>query len=111
MRSNTQKRNVLPISILGLIRSNDLEIACDADTGGQKKSIVNLVSSTAEMATVDQTEPLIHLINNFSPSFDYANLTEKKSHKALIFRIKADSGKYIPKDNLSGHVLGHDTRI
>jgi len=111
MCSNTRKHNVLPVSILGQIRSNNLEIACDADSGGQKNSIVDLASNTAEIANADHSEPLIHLIDDFSLSFYYTKPIGKKSCKALINRIKADSGKYIPKDNLSGHDLRHETRI
>ena len=43
---------ILLISIHGLIRGHDLELGCDADTGGQTKYVLDLAHSLAEHENV-----------------------------------------------------------
>jgi len=92
------------ISIHGLIRSHDLELGRDADTGGQTKYVVDLAKALAEHDDVEQVDLITRRVADVNVSDDYANPTEVLSEKARIVRIDAGTEEYIPKEQLWDHL-------
>ena len=103
MGKNKAKYLVL-ISIHGLIRSHDLELGRDADTGGQTKYVVDLAKALAEHDDVEQVDLITRRVVDVNVSDDYANPTEVLSDKARIVRIDAGPEEYIPKEQLWDHL-------
>ena len=60
------------ISPHGLIRSKNLELGRDADTGGQTKYVVELASALAERSEVHRVEILTRRIFDSEISADYS---------------------------------------
>ncbi len=104
MRKNNKAKYLVLISIHGLIRSHDLELGCDADTGGQTKYVVDLAKALAEHDDVEQVDLITRRIVDASISDDYAISAEVLSDKARIVRIDAGPEEYIPKEQLWDHL-------
>lgn len=98
-RANKKKYLIL-ISIHGLVRSHDLELGRNADTGGQIKYVVDLAKALAEHEDVEQVDLVTRRIVDASISDDYAASSEFLSDKARIIRIDAGPEEYIPKEQL-----------
>ncbi|GMR15910.1 MAG: HAD-IIB family hydrolase [Gammaproteobacteria bacterium] len=104
MGKNNNAKYLVLISIHGLIRSHDLELGRDADTGGQTKYVVDLAKALAERDDVEQVDLITRRIVDVNVSDDYANPTEVLSDKARIVRIDAGPEEYIPKEQLWDHL-------
>ncbi len=95
---------LLLISIHGLIRSHDLELGRDADTGGQTKYVVDLARALAERDEVTQVDLVTRRVLDPNLSADYAEPLEPISKKARIVRIEAGPEEYLPKEQLWDHL-------
>ncbi len=104
MTKNSQKCYLLLISIHGLIRSQDLELGRDADTGGQTKYVVDLAKNLSELEGVAQVDLVTRLVDDPAVDPVYAQAIESISEKARIVRIKAGPDEYIPKEQLWDHL-------
>jgi sucrose-phosphate synthase len=104
MKKNNKGKYLLLISIHGLIRSTDLELGRDADTGGQIKYVVDLAKALAEHDGVEQVDLITRRIVDANVSDDYAIPIETLSDKARIIRIDAGPEEYIPKEQLWDHL-------
>ena len=104
MEKNNKAKYLVLISIHGLIRSHDLELGRDADTGGQTKYVVDLAKALAEHDDVGQVDLITRRVVDVNVSDDYANPTEVLSDKARIVRIDAGPEEYIPKEQLWDHL-------
>jgi len=104
MVKNNKAKYLLLISIHGLIRSHDLELGCDADTGGQTKYVLDLAKALAEHDDVEQVDLITRRVVDENISDDYANPIEILSDKARIVRIDAGPEEYIPKEQLWDHL-------
>ncbi len=91
---------ILLISIHGLIRSHDLELGRDADTGGQTKYVVDLARALAERDEVTQVDLVTRRVLDPNLSPDYAEPLEAIAQKARIVRIEAGPEEYLPKEQL-----------
>lgn len=91
---------ILLISIHGLIRSHDLELGRDADTGGQTKYVVDLARALAAREDVTQVDLVTRLVQDSNVSADYAAPLEAIAPKARIVRIEAGPAEYLPKEQL-----------
>lgn len=91
---------IILISIHGLIRGHDLELGCDADTGGQTKYVVELARALGENPGVGRVDLLTRRIVDRSVSDDYSRRYEKLSEKVQIVRIDCGEEAYIPKEQL-----------
>jgi len=98
------KRYILLISIHGLIRSRDLELGRDADTGGQTKYVVDLARSLAEHEDIDKVDLVTRRVVDPAVSDDYAAEIEEISSNARIIRIEAGPEEYIAKEQLWDHL-------
>ena len=104
MGINNKAKYLVLISIHGLIRGHDLELGCDADTGGQTKYVVDLVKALAKHDDVEQVDLITRRVVDEVVSDDYANPAEVLSDKARIIRIDAGPEEYIPKEQLWDHL-------
>lgn len=104
MKKHNKAKYLLLLSIHGLIRSHDLELGRDADTGGQTKYVVDLAKALAKHDDVEQVDLITRRVVDVNVSDDYANPTEVLSDKARIVRIDAGPEEYIPKEQLWDHL-------
>ena len=104
MAKNNKKKYIVLISIHGLIRGHDLELGCNADTGGQTKYVVDLARALAEHEDVEQVDLVTRRVVDATISDDYAIPTEELSDKVRIIRIDAGPEEYIPKEQLWDHL-------
>jgi sucrose-phosphate synthase len=104
MQNETEDKYLLVISIHGLIRGHDLELGCDADTGGQTKYVVDLVNALAAEPGVAQVDLVTRRIVDDSVSEDYAAAVEPLAKGARIVRIDAGPEEYLRKEELWDHL-------
>ncbi|VAW82274.1 Sucrose phosphate synthase [hydrothermal vent metagenome] len=88
------------LSIHGLVRSHDLELGRDADTGGQIKYVIELASALAQQSAVGKVELLTRLIDDPQAGDDYRLPVEPIAEHAQIIRIQAGPPNYLPKEQL-----------
>ncbi len=91
---------ILLISIHGLIRSRQLELGRDADTGGQTKYVLDLATALAGHASVGQVDLVTRLIPDPAVSKDYRQPVEYINPAARIIRIAAGPDDYLAKEQL-----------
>ena len=91
-------------SIHGLIRSHDLEMGRDADTGGQVKYLIELAGELGKAPEVERVDLFTRLIKDKKVSADYSREIEPITDKARIVRIQCGGGKYIRKELLWGYL-------
>lgn len=95
---------IIHISIHGLIRSKNLELGRDADTGGQTKYVVDLAKALAKHEDVDRIDLITRRIVDKNVSENYSNPVEKLTDNARIIRIDAGPEEYIFKEHLWDHL-------
>ncbi len=110
-KTNQKPLSILLISIHGLIRSYDLELGRDADTGGQTKYVVELAKALAKQPNVECVNLVTRQIIDDTVSPDYRAATEALSDNSQIVRIAAGPNAYIPKEELWGHLDGFTDRL
>jgi len=99
-----KKLYVQMFSIHGLLRSVNLEMGVDADTGGQIKYVIELASSLSELDTVAGVDLFTRLIDDKIVSRDYARPIEDVNPKFRIVRIQCGGRKYMRKELLWPHI-------
>ena len=104
MKKNKTSLYILLFSIHGLIRSNNVEMGRDADTGGQVKYVLELAHALANRPEVAQVDLFTRWIQDRNLSRDYSVEIEPISSKARIVRIPCGGGKYIRKELLWPHM-------
>lgn len=87
-------------SIHGLVRSENLELGRDADTGGQVKYVVELANHLSQRDEVQQVDLFTRQIKDKKVSEDYAKGIETVNDKFRIVRIRCGGLKYIRKELL-----------
>jgi sucrose-phosphate synthase len=87
-------------SVHGLIRGHDLELGCDADTGGQVTYVVELARALGRHERLKRVVLFTRLIDDDRVSSDYAQPQETLGEGAEIVRIKAGGGRYRRKETL-----------
>ncbi|MDA3972355.1 MAG: glycosyltransferase [Desulfobulbaceae bacterium] len=100
MTVTDKKIYIVLISVHGLIRGHDLELGCDADTGGQTKYVVELARALGEHEEVGRVDLLTRRVVDDSVSNDYGQVYEKLSDNVQIVRIDCGEESYIPKEYL-----------
>jgi sucrose-phosphate synthase len=91
-------------SIHGLLRSENMELGRDADTGGQIKYVIELATSLSQLDEVRHVELFTRLVSDKSVSKDYAKPVEWVNDKFKIVRIQCGGRKYIRKELLWPHL-------
>ncbi|MES9852299.1 MAG: HAD-IIB family hydrolase [Candidatus Thiodiazotropha sp. L084R] len=92
------------ISVHGLIRSHDLELGRDADTGGQTKYVVDLAKALSDCDEVSRVDLVTRRVVDPEISDDYSEPLEMLSSKARIVRVDAGPEGYIAKEILWDHL-------
>ena len=91
-------------SIHGLLRSGNMELGRDADTGGQIKYVIELANAISQREEVRQVELFTRLISDRAVSSDYAKPVEHVNDKFKIVRIQCGGRKYRRKELLWPHL-------
>ena len=91
---------LLHLHLHGLIRSHDLELGRDSDTGGQTLYVLELVKGLAARPEVESVQLLTRLIVDRRVSSDYSKSNEKISNSAEIVRLPFGPKRYIRKELL-----------
>ncbi|MGR8941091.1 MAG: HAD-IIB family hydrolase [Gammaproteobacteria bacterium] len=102
--TKTEPLYIVLISVHGLIRSRDLELGRDADTGGQTKYVVELAKALAKHPNVERVDLITRRIIDGEIGRDYAELIEPLAENAQIVRITAGPEGYIRKEELWDHL-------
>ena len=76
MEGSKMSLKFLHLHLHGLIRSNNLELGRDSDTGGQTKYVLELVKSLANTPEVDQVDLVTRFINDTKVDNDYSKEQE-----------------------------------
>ena len=95
---------ILLFSIHGLVRSRDIELGRNADTGGQVKYVLELAEQLAARPEVERVDLFTRLIHDKRFSQDYGRPLEPISEKARIVRIPCGGGRYMRKELLWPHL-------
>ena len=90
----------LHLHLHGLIRSNNLELGRDADTGGQTKYVLELIKSLANTSEVDQVDLVTRLIKDTKVDDEYSQEEEFVEPGVRILRFKFGPDKYLRKELL-----------
>jgi len=91
---------LLHLHLHGLIRSHDLELGRDADTGGQTLYVLELVKQLAASQEVEKVQLITRLIQDRRISSDYSAHQETITSCAEIVRIPFGPKRYIRKELL-----------
>ena len=91
---------LLHLNLHGLIRSNDLELGRDSDTGGQILYVLELVKGLAARPEVDKVQLVTRLIQDRKVSSDYSLPREVINSSAEILRFPFGPKRYIRKELL-----------
>ncbi len=91
---------LLHLNVHGLVRSHDLELGRDADTGGQTLYVLELVRGLAARPEVEQVDLVTRLIQDRRVSSDYSQATEVISPGAKILRLPFGPKRYLRKELL-----------
>lgn len=88
------------LSIHGLVRSENIELGRDADTGGQIKYVIELIKALSKREDIKLVELITRKIND--PSVDKIYSVEKEiiNDKASIIRLPCGPDKYLKKEKL-----------
>ncbi len=87
-------------SIHGLVRSENMELGYDADTGGQVKYVIELGKALAKHENIRRIDLFTRLISDKSFSEDYSISVEQVDENFRIVRIQCGGLKYIRKELL-----------
>lgn len=102
--ANNEGLYLVLLSPHGLIRSRNLELGSDQDTGGQTKYVVELAAALAECPGVSRVDLLTRRIVDSDVSADYSRPYEAISDRACIVRIDAGPEEYLRKEYLWDHL-------
>ena len=91
-------------SLHGLIRSKNLEMGRDADTGGQVKYVMELGTCLSALQDIDRVDLFTRLIADKRVSSDYGEPIEAVNDKFRIVRIQCGGRKYLRKELLWPHL-------
>ncbi len=91
---------LLHLHLHGLIRSKNLELGRDSDTGGQTKYVLELTKSLVNSSAVDQVDIITRLIRDTTVSSDYSKEVEFVDPGARILRFEFGPNRYLRKELL-----------
>lgn len=92
------------ISVHGLLRGSEMELGCDADTGGQITYVVELAKALGRNPEVAQIDLLTRQIEDPNVSPDYTQPEEKLAQNVRIVRLPFGPKRYIRKELLWPHL-------
>jgi len=102
---------ILHLHLHGLIRSKNLELGRDPDTGGQTQYVLELVKSLANTSEVEQVDLVTRLIRDKKVDLDYSKEKEFIELGARILRFQFGPMKYLRKELLWPYLDELTTRL
>ena len=100
MTEDNDKLYILLISVHGLIRSDQLELGRDADTGGQTKYVVELAKALGEHPDVGRVDLLTQRVKGPGVAADYGEVVEAISEHVQVVRLDCADMNYLSKEEL-----------
>ncbi|MFV2061139.1 MAG: HAD-IIB family hydrolase [Gammaproteobacteria bacterium] len=100
VKHEKSKLYIVLISVHGLIRSHDLELGRDADTGGQTLYVTELARALAAHPDVECVDLLTRRINDSKIDLDYQKPIEALSPHARLIRLDCGPKRYLRKEVL-----------
>lgn len=94
------KLRIALLSLHGLIRSHDMELGKDEDTGGQIRYVLELARALSSREDIERVDLITRQIIDERVSDDYAQLEEQIAEKAFIVRIPFGPRRYLNKTKL-----------
>ena len=91
-------------SVHGLLRSENMELGRDADTGGQIKYVVEVVKALDQREEFKQVDLFTRLVSDKTVSEDYGKSSSTVGEKGNIVRIQCGGRKYMRKELLWPHL-------
>ncbi len=91
-------------SIHGLLRSQNMELGWDADTGGQINYVVELATSLSKRSDIGRVDLFTRLVGDKRVSSDYSQPIETVNDKLRIIRIQCGGRQYMRKELLWPHL-------
>ena len=91
---------ILMLSIHGLVRSRDIELGRDADTGGQVKYVIELARALGVHPRVASVDLITRLIVDGDVSNDYRVIEEPINDHARIIRLPFGPARYLRKESM-----------
>jgi sucrose-phosphate synthase len=98
-------------SVHGLVRSRNIEMGRDADTGGQVKYVIELARSLGRQKGVAQVDLFTRLIKDKRVAAGYARAVERISRNTRIVRVKCGGVKYHRKELLWPYLEEYVDRV
>jgi sucrose-phosphate synthase len=115
---NSEGLYILMLSIHGLLRGDDLELGCDADTGGQIQYVVELSKKLARDRRVERVDLLTRMVVDSKIDETYGLPLEKITNKLNIIRVPCGPNRYLRKevlwpylDSFSDQAVHHIRRV
>ncbi len=98
-------------SLHGLIRSKNLEMGRDADTGGQVKYVMELGRCLSARKDIGRVDLFTRLVTDKRVSSDYSQPVDVINDKFRIVRIQCGGRKYMRKELLWPHLEEYVDRM
>ena len=95
-----KKLYILMLSIHGLVKSEDIELGRDADTGGQIKYVIELIKTLSKRDKIRKIDLFTRKIIDKNVDDIYSKDIETINEKAKIVRIECGPKKYLRKEKL-----------
>lgn len=92
------------LSVHGLVRSFDMELGRDADTGGQVTYVVELMKALSEQPGIRKVDLFTRRVLDRKVDDSYAVNCEKVTEKASIIRVDFGPRRYLRKEVLWPHL-------
>jgi len=97
---------VLSLSVHGLVRSEDIELGRDPDTGGQVSYVVDQARALGEHPEVDEVEVVTREVHGRKVDESYAEPFDAISDRARIVRLPFGPRRYLRKESLWPYLDG-----
>lgn len=104
MDKNNNQVYLQMFSVHGLLRSENMELGSDPDTGGQIKYVIELGKALSEQAGIRQIDLFTRLIRDEKVDESYSRQVEQVTEKFRIVRIPCGGDEYIRKELLWPHL-------
>lgn len=105
---------IILISVHGLIRSKNLELGRDADTGGQTKYVLEMATELGRHPKVGRVDLITQRVTGNQLDPIYGSKSECISDSVQIVRLDAGDTEYVPKetlwdrlDNFTDHLISY----
>lgn len=95
---------ILMISVHGLVRSREMELGRDADTGGQILYVMELARALGRHPNVAQVDLLTRMVEDPDVAPDYAVPMEELGPNARLLRLPFGPKRYVRKESLWPHL-------